>query len=354
MRAKVAILTAPRTIKFIEEDLPPVGENDMIIRMVSVGLCHSELPSYLGIGGTTISEYGYRTSTEVPKYPSGIGHEAVAVVAECGRSVKHFKTGDKVAGRVRGCVRDYQYIKNADVPTGSAMIFKIPDTDKDFRLCLSEPLECTVNIIKAASCEYGQRIAVVGCGIMGILAVAGLKKSVAKELTAVDIVDEKLETAKKYGATSTINSTREDPEEAAYRLTEGNFYDIVIEITGSIKGLDTALKLVKPAHKGAWHTEPYQGRGKVLIPSVYGKEEVFPRSLGTNLMLKSCTLHSVHPMYGIDPCGNHVEGIESFLDGRLPIDEMVTHFVPFKDAAAGYEWLINPPAGFMKGIVTFY
>lgn len=353
MKAKVAKLVAPKQIEFFEEELPQVGENDMIIKMVSVGLCHSELPAYLGIGGTTVSPHGFRTATDVSKYPVGIGHEAVAEVVEVGSNVKRFKVGDKVSGRLRGCIRTYAFIKDADIPTGGTMIFKIPKTDKDYKLCVSEPLECTVNIVKAAWCEYGQRVAVVGCGIMGLLAIAGMRKSAAKEITAVDILDDKLEAAKKYGATSVINSLKEDPEEAAYNITNGQFYDVVIEVTGSIKGLDTALKLVKPSHEGAWHTKPYQGRGRVLMPSVYSKEEIFPRSLGTNLMLKACELASVHPMYGIDPCANHVEAIESYVDGRLPIDEMITHRIPFEEVATGYEWLVKPPAGYMKGIVTF-
>lgn len=353
MRATVAKLAGPRRIVFEDEELPRVGEDDILIRMEAVGLCHSELPAYLGNGGTGMSPLGYRCSVKEAAYPAGLGHEAVAEVVEVGKRVKRFKVGDKVSGRLRGCLRTYAVIHNADVPVASSMIFKIPDTKKNYKDCLSEPLECVVNIVKASACEFGERVAVVGCGFMGLLTVAGMRYSGAKQLTAVDIIDEKLQLALDFGATDSINSRREDLEALAYQQTDGNFYDVVIELTGSIRGLDTAMCLVRPSHKNSIHTDPYQGHAKVILPSVYSREEVFPSRLGTNMMLRTPIMHVVHPMYGIDPCANHKEGIEAFVNDRLPIDRMITHHVPFADLSVGYEWLVKAPEGYIKGVVDF-
>lgn len=353
MLTTVARLSGPRNIVFEEEELPKVGENDILIRMEAVGLCHSELPAYLGNGGTGMSPYGYRCFVKEAAYPAGLGHEAVAEVVEVGKNVKRFKTGDKVAGRLRGCMRTYAVIQNADIPVASAMLFKIPDSSKNYKNCLSEPLECTVNIVKAASCQFGERVAVVGCGFMGLLAIAGMRHSGAKQLTAVDVVDEKLRLGMEFGATDCLNSWAENVEELAYQQTEGNFYDVVIEITGSIRGLDTAMCLVRPSHKNSIHTNPYLGHSKVILPSVYSREEVFPSRLGINMMLRTPIMHVVHPMYGIDPCENHVEGIKAFMDDRLPIERTITHHVSFPDVKAGYEWLVKAPEGYIKGVVDF-
>ena len=79
-------------------------------------------------------------------------------------------------------------------------------------------------------------MAVIGCGFMGLMCIAGLKADNLGSLTAIDFVDEKLELAKKYGATHTINPAKENLEDVMYDLTNGKGFDIVIEITGSLKG----------------------------------------------------------------------------------------------------------------------
>lgn len=353
MRATVAKLAGPRKIVFEEEELPRVGENDILIRMEAVGLCHSELPAYLGSGGTGMSPLGYRCAAKEAAYPAGLGHEAVAEVVEVGSRVKRFQAGDKVSGRLRGCLRTYAVIQNADIPAASAMVFKIPDTNKRHQDCLSEPLECVVNIVKASACQFGERVAVVGCGFMGLLTLAGMRYSGAKQLTAVDVIEEKRKLALDFGATDCLNPLGGDLEGLAYQQTDGNFYDVVVELSGSIRGLDTAMCLVRPSHKNSIHTAPYQGHAKVILPSVYSREEVFPSRLGTNLMLRTPIMHVVHPMYGIDPCANHMEGMRAFADDRLPIDRLITHHIPFSELARGYEWLVEAPEGYIKGVVDF-
>jgi threonine dehydrogenase-like Zn-dependent dehydrogenase len=353
MKATVATLTAPRTLEFREENLPPVGDDDMLIKMDAVGLCHSDLPGYIGSGIVAVTKYGYREPGPA-KYPAVVGHEAVATVLETGKNVTRFKVGDKVSGRMRQCFRTYAVVKDANQLTTTVMLFKIPETKDDYRYCLAEPLECVVNLAKAASCEYGQYVAVVGCGVMGLLTIAALRKSGAKELVAVDVLEDKLELAKKLGATKTMNPAKiENVAETSYLMTEGRFFDVVVEVTGSIRGLDTAAQMIKATHKNGNTIEAFQGHGKILLPSVYSKEEIFPLRLGLNLMVKSPILHSTHACYSIDPMQNEIEGIASFFDGRLPLKEMITHTCPFKELGAGLEWLIKPPAGYIKGIVLF-
>jgi threonine dehydrogenase-like Zn-dependent dehydrogenase len=353
MKATVATLVAPRKVEFIEEELPRVGDDDMLIKMDAVGLCHSDMPGYVGSSIVIPSKYGYREPGPA-KYPAVVGHEAVATVLETGKNVTKFKAGDKVAGRMRQCYRTHAVIPKADQLASTIMLFKLPAMKKDYLCCLAEPLECVVNIAKVASPEFGQNVAVVGCGVMGLLTVAALRHSGAKRLVAVDVIEEKLELAKKMGATDVINPKDvENMTETAYLRTEGHFFDIVVEITGSIRGLDTALQLIKYAHKDGHTINQFLGHGKILIPSVYSREETFPARLGFNLMVRTPILHSVHPCYSIDPMQNELEGIAAFMDGRLPMDEMITHRIGFDRTAEGLEWLVTPPEGYIKGIVTF-
>lgn len=354
MEALVAKLYGPGDVRYEREALPAVGENDILIKMIAVGLCHSELPQYIGIGTVGISKQGYKHALKEIPYPMDMGHEAVAEVIEVGKNVKRFQAGDKISGRMPGCLRTYAVIKDADIPVASAMLFRIPDGTEDYRDCISEPLECVVNIVKAASCKVGERIAMVGCGFMGLLTIAGLKKAGASQLTAIDIAAEKLALAKQLGATDCINpACCKDIEQTAYEQTGGEFYDVVVEFTGSLYGLDEAMAIIRPTHENAVHTDSYRGNAKMILPSVYVKEEPFPVSLGLNMMLKTPIMHVVHPMYDIDLCKNHVQAIKAFVDKETPIRQLITHRLPFSQVKQGYDWLVKAPEGYIKGVIDF-
>jgi len=350
MKVTKALIVGKKQIEFVEEELPALGDHDVLLKVISVGICHTDLPTYLGTVGRTVSKYGFRRIGGEPEYPTVSGHEPVCVVADVGKSVTEYKVGDYIAGMGFGAYATHMIISEHD-----PKFVKIPETDKEKKYCLAEPLGCIVNIVKEASCKYGQNIAVVGCGFMGLMTIAGLRKSGAKHLVAIDLLDNKLEVAKKMGATETINPRNELVDDRAYELTDGRFFDVVVEITGSIKGLDTAAAIIKephvhglPAFEGS-----YQGVGRILIPSVYSGQETFPISLGFNLMSRTPILLSTHPTFAERPRDNMREGVASYIDGRLPLDQLITHEVKFEDLAKAFEMLEHAPTDYIKGVVVF-
>ncbi len=350
MKVTRAMVVAPRKVEFVEEDLPALGAHDVLLKVLSVGICHTDLPTYLGSTGRSMSKYGFSRQGGEPNFPAPSGHEPVCQVAEVGKEVTEYKVGDYVAGMGFGAYSTYMII-----PESNPMFVKLPEFDKEKKYCLAEPLGCIVNIVKEASCKYGQNIAVVGCGFMGLMAIAGLRKSGAKHLVAIDLLENKLEVAQKLGATDVINPGKELVDDRAWELTDGRFFDVVVEITGSLRGLDTACSIIKEPHvKGMMEFEgTYQGVGKILIPSVYSKGETFPISLGFNLMSRTPILVSTHPSFAERPRDNMKEGVASYIDGRLPLDELITHEVPFKDITKAFEMLEHAPADYIKGVVTF-
>lgn len=345
-----AYVTAPEKIEIIEQRLPKLREDQVLLKTISVGLCHTDLPTFLGTAGSSYSRHGVqRMGVDEISFPADLGHEPVAQVVEIGRNVRNFYVGEYVGG-FGGGFCDYIVIDDA-----ARTFCEIPKTGKEIKYCCAEPLGCIVNIVKQASCKYGESIAVVGCGFMGLMIIAGLRRSGAKKLVAVDLLDNKLELAKKYGATHVINPRQGDMDDLAYELTDGKFFDVVVEITGSLRGLDTACKIIKQPHpKGMEQFDgAYRGLGKVLIPSVYSAQEVFPPSLAFNLMLRTPVIHSVHPTYDTRPRENMEEGIASYMDGRLPADELISHEFRFEDIQKAFEMLAHPEPSYLKGIVSF-
>lgn len=335
MKRIVAKLVSPKQFDFFEEELPPLNDNEVLYKTISVGLCHSEMPAYLGKSALGLSPRGYHAMVSNLEYPLVIGHEPVCVVEDVGKNVTRFKKGDYVTGRVSSSFASY-------LQGDFDRMVRIPKTEKPIDTCLGEPMFCVANIIQAAAPIFGDKIAVVGCGFMGLMTLAGLASPTLGDLVAIDLDDSRLELAKKYGATRTINPKNHDVEALSYEITNGKMFDTVVEITGSLKGLDLALSIIR-----------ISGRGKILISSVYSREEQLNLRMGYNLMCRSPILHSTHPWYNTNYVETLKMAIDAYVSGVFPVEEMVTHRIPLYNIGEGFALLERPTSDFVKGIVTF-
>lgn len=338
MKRRIAKLIAPRKFEFFEEEIPAPAENQILVRTRMVGLCHSDLPPYQGIGCTAMGKNGYEIfSADVP-YPYALGHEPIGVVEAVGKNVKNFKEGDPISGMYP------ESFATHFLTTEDAMA---PISADPARVCLAEPLMCVANIARVAQPEFGDTVAIIGCGFMGLLVLQALKAQNLGELVAIDLQDQRLEMAKKYGATRTVNPARENVEDVAYQVTGGSMFDVVVEITGSLKGLETAMDIVRLSDR----IGP-RGRGKILLPSVYAKEEKLSLKTGWNFMLRTPIMHVTHPRYALDILETMRRAVEMYDRGVLRADELITHRVPFDDIARGFDILENDKT-YVKGVVTF-
>ncbi len=347
MNAVCAKIIAPKTFAFVEETLPALGPHGILVRIDSVGLCRSDLPRYTGVASIEISPEGYRESS-VMKFPGMVGHEPVGTVIDTGAEVTRFQVGDRITGHMPTCFRTHLVIQE------NAMVFKLPETLRgDYRFCVAEPLGCIVNILNTVLEESPGRVAVVGCGPLGLLTISGLRGLGMEEITAVDLDRRKLSDAQAYGASATLCPAEEDVRKAAYALTNGHFFDTVVEITGSLYGLETACRIIKFAHRNGIQNAPYHGRGRVLACSVYGGGESFPFGLAHDMMLRTPVIYAVHPSAAPDVLENDRKGVEFYQAGILPLDKMITHTCRFEELAVGFSWLEQAPEGYRKGLVLF-
>ena len=339
MNRLVAKLTAPKKFELVEEKMPTPGEKEILVKNRCVGLCHSDLPPYLGLGCTGLNKHGYHVMlTEVP-YPIVLGHEPLGTVMAVGKGITAFKEGDTVSGMIP------QTFASHFVTTVEATI-KVNPRPEGYGL--AEPLMCIANIARVAQPEFGDRVAVIGCGSMGLLTIMALKSAGLRELVAIDLQDHRLEQAKKYGATKVINPTRENVEDTAYEYTDGDMFDVVVEISGSLRGLDTALSIIRLADR----VGP-KGRGKILLTSVYGKEEKWSVKTSWNMMLRAPVMHVTHPRYCMDLVETMRRGVDMYEKGILKMDELITHRIPFTEIARGFDLLEKNDPSFLKGVVVF-
>ena len=265
MRMKAAVLwdiKKPLTIEEIE--LAPPKEGEVLVKMVATGVCHSDVHYWTG---------------DVPREkPIILGHEGAGVIQETGPGVTRFKKGDHVVltflpscGKCRWChqgepvmcdlggkLRTGKYLDDTyrhhivrtNQPASvflwvstfaeysivpEASLVKAPEWLPLEKLCLlgcgfTTGFGAATNVAKI---KPGETVTIIGCGGLGLSAVQGARLSSAGKIIAVDVHPEKLEMAKKFGATHTVLN-KHDPQAVI---------DKILEITWGL-GTDYAMEFV--------------------------------------------------------------------------------------------------------------
>lgn len=342
MKRTVAKLIGKQKFDFFDEEIPMLGPHDLLIKTISVGLCHSDVPAWLGDGIFGVNAHGYHYMVSDISYPASLGHEPVGQIVDIGSEVSDYKAGDYVTGCIDDAFATYL------IADERGLVVKIPEMKKPVECCLGEPLMCVSNIVQAMAPVFGDRTAIIGSGFMGLMILNGVQGRNLKELTVIDLKDDRLALAKKYGATSVINPAKEDVEEAAYSLTDGRGFDQVVEITGSLKGLGTAASIIRIAKIG----EAF-GQGKIVAPSVYAKPEVWDPKWGYNLMFRSPIIHIVHPWYAVDYRDTLKKAVDAYASGIYPAEDLISHRIPFSNIETAFDLLTHNSDRYTKGIVTF-
>jgi D-arabinose 1-dehydrogenase-like Zn-dependent alcohol dehydrogenase len=263
---KAAVLyEARQPLKMEDLHMPDVGDEDVLIKVASCGVCHTDLK---------VAEGRNRFTP-----PTILGHEVAGTVEQVGTYCKEFKIGDRViigmrykCGRCRYCLSARENLcerrpapptlKMLDgtvvtrwnvggfaeyVAVPAYMTFKVPDS---ISMEEASVVGCRVttayNAVKhRARLEPGDSALVIGCGGIGLNTIQFLKCFGAYPIIAVDIADEKLEAAQNFGATHTINAAAEDPVKAAIKLTDGGV-DKAFEAIGNPKTSDQIIQATRP------------------------------------------------------------------------------------------------------------
>lgn len=95
------------------------------------------------------------------------------------------------------------------------------------------------------------------------------------------------------------------------------------------------------------------GRGKLLIPSLYGRDAAWSGKTGYALMFKAPVIHSTHPRYAVDVAENFRRAIGAYMDGTLPFEETITHRFSLERLGEGFELMLSGEETMIKGIVEF-
>ena len=241
----------PVTIETIE--VPDPGPGEVLVAVQACGVCHTDLH--------------YREGAINDDFPFLLGHEAAGIIEEVGDGVAELEVGDfvvlnwrAVCGRCRSCERGRPWYCFATHNATSRMTLdgeelspalgigafaektvvaagQATRVNPAVRPEVAGLIGCGVMAGLGAAMNTGgvgrgDSVAVFGCGGVGDAAIEGSRLAGAHTIIAVDIDPRKLEWAREFGATHTVNSAEEDPVEAIRALTGGNGVDVAIEAVG--------------------------------------------------------------------------------------------------------------------------
>jgi S-(hydroxymethyl)glutathione dehydrogenase/alcohol dehydrogenase len=255
------------TIRDVEIDGPGIGE--VLVRVAACGVCHSDIHALHGVG-------------MVHPTPFVMGHEPAGVVEAVGPGIRHLRPGDHVVaclsvycGHCKNCVTGKSYrcftdeftrpadaaprLKDREGPVQQFVglggfadsmlvsqhhLVKIDDALPLSRACL---LGCGVltgvgAALNTAQVSPGSTVAVIGCGGVGLSVIQGARLAYADRIIAVDVDDEKLELARRSGATDVVNGARDEPVMAVQTLTGGGV-DFAFEAIGRAATIQQAIAM---------------------------------------------------------------------------------------------------------------
>jgi L-iditol 2-dehydrogenase len=313
---KIAVLQAPREFAVVDEPVPDIGADEVLVRVAYCGVCTSELDMWTGEAGSKL----------FPRFP---GHEVSGVVEKIGAQVRAFKPGDPVGVWATGRgFAEYVAVKAEHC---------LPAGDLPLDLALAEPLACAVNTVELAGVSLGDDVVIVGAGFMGNLVQQLVDLRGPRHLIVADTRDDALERARQLGATRVVNVGAESLPEVVGGLTDGRGADISFEVTGAQAPLLALGDVTRMS-------------GKVVIVGYHqgGRREI-PLGQWNWMAFQIVNAHfrdEATIMRGMRI------GMRLLTGGRLSLERLVTHRYPLLEIGKAFETAHAKPDGFVKSTVA--
>ena len=336
---------AHQPLSIEEVDIIEPRADEVKVRTVCSGVCHSDMHFYDGLW-------------QLPM-PTVLGHEAAGVVESVGADVSYVQPGDHVilsfkpycgncyycmGGRPHLCDdrrlmelaaqrlswKGQPVMQMANVGsfaeyivTTESGVVKIPD---EMPMAEAALIGCGVMTgvgaaLYTAQVPGGAETAVVGCGGIGLNVIQGCRLAGASRIVAVDVVPEKLEMARGFGATHTIDARETDPVKAVRELTGGQGVEYAFEAIGNVDAARQVFDMVR------------QGGTATIVGMMPMQSEI---SVPGPAFLQEKKL--IGSMYGSTRFREHMPKlVDLFLQGRLNLTGLVTERLGLSDVNYAFQ-----------------
>jgi len=338
-------LNEPLEIQDLELEAPHAGE--VKVKMGASGVCHSDL--------------SVQNGTLMGAFPMVLGHEGAGEIVEVGEGVEGLAVGDHVVvswvpqcGQCYFCTHGQGYLCEAGgmaMATGGLLdgstrfsrdgepvkqmacsgtfselavipaigAVKIPD---DIPFEIAALIGCGVltgvgAALNTADIAQGDTVAVIGCGGVGLNVIQGAKIAGASEIIAIDMLPNKLEMAKDFGATTLVNASEGDPVSKVMDLTEQRGVDVAFEVIGLKPTIEQTIMMTRRG-------------GEAILVGVPRMEVMLelPAFFGVVLMaktIKGCWYGSSNVQQDVPRL------LEYYKNGQLKLDELISRRISVDD-----------------------
>ena len=337
------VLTDYKQLALQTRPTPTPLPNDVLIRVMAVGICGSDVHGFDGSTGRRIP-------------PLVMGHEAAGVIAEVGSAVRGWAVGDRVTfdstvyalddwysrrgqynlsdgrevvgvscGEFR---RDGAFAEFVTVP--QHILYHVPESVSFTQAAMVEPVAVALHALSLTPIQVGDSAVVVGAGMIGLLVIQALKLAGCQTIIAVDVADDRLVLAQSLGATHTINARDTDIPAQVRVRTHGRGADVGFEVVGASATVNTTIESVR---KGATITLVGNVSPTVEVPL----QQIVTRQLR---LQGSCAIN-----------GEYEAALALIASGRINVDAILTAEVSLADGPAWFERLYNREPGLMKVVL---
>ena len=315
-KMRAAMTTNAGKFVICDVPIPEIGDEELLLRVLVCGTCMSEMSAW-------------STGTAAVSIP---GHEPVGVVEAVGCRVQGFSVGDRVTGMINSAYAEFTKAHYRN-------LIKVPNQISDVE-GIGEPLSCLMSGAAATPVKLGDTAALVGCGFMGLGFIQLLKLKGVSKIIAIDIREESLVNAKKYGASETYN-----PEKVPERYIVDtwndrmftNGVDVAVEVTGTQPGLTLAGRL--PHAHGVLSIVGYHSTGN-----------------GRNVDMKLWNWKAITVINAHERRNNvhldNMRAVQRLIEqGRLDVKSLYTHAFSLDEINLAFDYMKRKPENYVKGYI---
>jgi L-iditol 2-dehydrogenase len=321
------VMTAPGVIEFREIETPVPGPNQALVKIMRIGVCGSDIHVYHGKHPFT-------------KYPVTQGHEVSGEIVALGDGVEEFHIGQRVTiepqvvcGKCYPCRHGkYNLCEELKVmgfqTTGTASeyfsvdkskITPLPDTMSFNEGAMIEPLAVGIHAAKHYGNLEGAKVAVLGCGPIGILVAQCCKALGAAQVLITDISDARLELAKVCGVDFAVNTKKKDFGGAMVECFGADKADVIYDCAGNNITMGQAIKYAR------------KGSKLVLVAVFDGMANIDLAVLNDHELDLDTTMMYRHEDY--------LDAIRLVDEGKILLKPLMSKHFAFKDYLAAYKYI---------------
>ncbi|MBR4080921.1 MAG: alcohol dehydrogenase catalytic domain-containing protein [Clostridia bacterium] len=332
---RIGAVTAPGKVEFWQREIAPLQPGEALVRVKSSAICGSDLHIFKGLHPSV-------------KLPVTIGHEFSGVVEALGEDCGTLRPGDRVVlepaipcGKCDACLHgaynfcekiSFSY-RNGDgamatfVRCKASRLFLLPEEIGFDEGALIEPLAVAMHAVRKADVKIGDSVAILGAGAIGVFVAAICAAAGAKTVIVTDLSDARLDKARRFGATHTLNSARCDVVEEIVALTGG--VDKAFECVGIEVTFNQGLRALKK-------------NGLMTAIGIFEHPKI---TIDASLFVS----REIRLQGAQGYCWDFLLAID--IARKLPLDEMITHRFPLEQLQQAVETAMDPAAGALKVIV---